>query len=270
MTMNSMRRINLAVVCAVITGVAGAAVSAAQPQPAKQWFVLHQEQAKADRLEQYEGATRDFHALVAAHRAEVGHLGTTGVLVMSDEQHLYTYAAPISSFDDVAGVEAGFARLAAAEPARFAEIWRRGGDATEWMRDLVVVEDPALSYRAANRELQDAEARYWGIDVYFGLPGRDAEMEQLARDYAATFRAKGVRQSYRVLRVALGFETPMLIVVIPARDEADLAKANAESARLLGEEGAKLQRRALALTRRFERHGAWQRPDLSLAPAGPR
>jgi hypothetical protein len=169
--------------------------------------------------------------------------------------------------NDVGGVEEGFARVAQAEPERFAEIWRRSGEATEWMRDLVVVEDAALSYRAANPDLKDDEGRYWGIDVYFGLPGRDAEMEQLARDYAAAFRAKGVRQSYRVLRAVIGFESPMLIVVIPARDEADLAQANAATARLLGEDGAKLQRRALSLTRRFERHGAWQRPDLSLAPA---
>lgn len=244
------------------------AVAAAVAQPAEQkprMYLVHQEQARPYRLEAYEQATRDFHKLLADNRELLGPMAR-GAQVRRSEAFLYSYTMEIGSLAEVAEIERVFAAVAAKMPERFDEIWRRGGEATEWMRDLVLVEDPVLSYEPANSYLKTDEVRYLGVDVYYAQPGHEGEIEQLARDYVATFRARGVRQGYRLMRAAMGPELPMMVVMIPARDPLDLAQANAEAQKLLGAEGAKLAARALSLTRRFERHEAWLRPDLALPP----
>jgi hypothetical protein len=257
---------SLVVLCALIgSGGSGSSAIGQQAEPKPRLYLVHQEQARPYRLEAYEQATRDFHKLLADNPALLGPMGR-GVQVRMSEAFLYSYTLEIDSLAEVAEIERVFARVAAKQPQRFGEIWGRGGEATEWMRDLVLVEDPALSYQPSDPYLRLDEARYLGVDVYYAQPGREDEVERLARDYVAAFRAKGVRQGYRLMRAAMGPELPMLVVMIPARDALDLAQANAESQKLLGAEGAALAARARSFTRRFERHEAFLRPDLSLPP----
>jgi hypothetical protein len=111
-----------------------------------------------------------------------------------------------------------------------------------------------------------AQAPSFFVMLFYLKPGYETEADDAARQIANLFRQKKVELGYRLFKVVLGPEMPLLIVVIGAKDPVDYATADKAHLEVLGAEGQALFQRVFAITRRFEQHGGWVRPDLSLAP----
>lgn len=242
---------------------AAVALQAAEaPQPA--YYVLHQEIVKPANAQAYEQATKEFISVVQQHREASPAFNFTG---FAGTEYVYSYTTRIPDFATLDKIYAGFGALAGAVgEARWNDLMKRSSAPIEFIRESLLMEDPALSYAPAQPRLKPEDVRYFHFDLYFVQPGREAEADAIARDIAALFRKKGVADGYRMLKTVLGPDTPLLTVVIGARDAADFATQDAAVRELLGAEGQALFARAFALTRRFEQHNAWLRPDLSLPP----
>jgi hypothetical protein len=122
---------------------------------------------------------------------------------------------------------------------------------------------PDLSYMPATPRLAQTDRRYFRWDFYYLLPGREKESEQIARDYAALFRQKGITDSFNIYTAVLGTDLPLLVAAIPAKSATDLLAADERINATLGADVRPLQQRAMAITRRFERREGTLRPDLS-------
>lgn len=227
-------------------------------------FVLHQEVAKPSMLKQYEETTREFTAAVHRHHELSPAFSFTAV---SGDDYLYTYVTPIKSMTDLESIYAGFGALAQAEGAKWGDLMQRAGETMEYARESIVMEDPSLSYTPEKPRLKPEEQPYLHIDLYYLKPGHEADADILAKDFAALFRQKKVADGYRLFKVVMGPEMPLLMVVVGAKDPTDYAAADKADRETLGAEGQALFQRAFTITRRFEQHGGWVRPDLSLAPA---
>jgi hypothetical protein len=229
------------------------------------FFVLHQEMAKPSMLKQYEEVNKEFIATVQKHHA---HSPAFSFTTVAGDDYVYTYVTPIRSFTDLESIYNGFAALAKAEgEAKWGDLMRRGGDAMEYVRESIVMEDPGLSYTPEKPRLKPEEQAYLHVDLYYLKPGYEADADALAKEFAALYRQKRISDGYRLFKVVLGPEMPLLIVTVGAKDPVDYAAADKANRDLLGAEGQALFQRAFAFTRRFEQHGGWVRPDLSLEPA---
>jgi hypothetical protein len=237
-----------------------AAAQTAQPK----WYVMHQEFARPSMLKQYEDTSREFIATVRQHRAASPAFNFVG---FSGDDYVYTYVTEISSFSDVGAIFTGFGKLAqAVGEAKWNDLMVRSGQPMESMRDSLLMEDSSFSYAPAQPRLRPEEEQYIHVDLYYVQPGREAEADAICREFAALYRSRNVTDGYRVFKVVMGWDTPLVIVTTPAKSPADYEARIAEIQQMLGAEGKALFARAFALTRRFERHGGWVRPDLSLEP----
>jgi len=230
---------------------------------APHFFVLHQEVAKPSMLKQYEDTTKEFTAAVTRHHELSPAFSFTAV---SGEDYLYTYVTPIQSMTDLESIYGGFNALAQAEGAKWADLMKRAGETMEYSRESIVMEDPSLSYAPEKPRLKPEEEAYLHVDLYYVKPGYEAEADAICREFANLSRRKKVADGYRLFKVVMGPEMPLLIVTVAAKDPADYAANDKANRELLGAEGQSLFQRAFAATRRFEQHGGWVRPDLSLAP----
>jgi hypothetical protein len=228
------------------------------------FFVMHQEMAKPSMLRQYEEVNKEFIATVQKHHA---HSPAFSFTTVAGDDHVYTYITPVRGFTDIESIYNGFAALAKAEgEARWGDLMRRGGDAMEYVRESILMEDPSLSYTPEKQRLKSEEEAYLHVKLFYLKPGYETEADDVARQIASLFRQKKVELGYRLFKVVLGPEMPLLIVVIGAKDPADYAMADKAHLEVLGAEGQALFQRVFAITRRVEQHGGWVRPDLSLAP----
>ncbi len=239
---------------------------AAQTAPPK-WYVMHQEFARPSMLKQYEDTSKEFIATVRQHHDASPVFSFVGV---AGDDYVYTYVSPLRDFSDLAAIYEGFGKLAqTVGEAKWGDLMLRGGQPMESMRDSLLMEDPSLSYTPAQPRLKPEEEQYLHVDLYYVQPGREAEADAVAREIAELFRKKSSPDSYRLFKVVMGWDTPLLMVTIPAKSPEDYAARDVEGRKLLGAEGQALFQRAFALTRRFERHNGWIRPDLSLEPLKP-
>lgn len=248
------------ILAAFITGSLAAAQQMAQPK----WYVMHQEFARPSLLKQYEDTSKEFIAAVRQHHDAIPVFSFVGV---AGDDYVYTYVTPISSFSDLGAIYSGFGKLAqAVGEAKWGDLMVRGGETMTSMRDSILMEDPSFSYTPAQPRLKPEEEQYLHVDLYYVQPGREAEADAVAKDFVELFRKKNVPDSYRLFKVVMGWDTPLIIVTTPAKSAADYAARDVEVRKMLGAEGQALFGRAFSLTRRFEMHGGSIRPDLSLEP----
>ena len=247
--------------------LATGSLAAAQETAPPRLYVLHQEVARPGMMKQYEDSTKEFISLVRQHHDAIPMFDFIGI---AGEDFVYTFVSQIDSFAELDKMYTGFNAVAkAVGDAKWGDLMMRGGAATEYIRESVLAEDPSLSYTPTPPRLKPEEEKYLHVDLYYVQPGRENEADAVAKDFAALFRKKNLPDSYRLFKVVMGPETPLIIVTTPAKDAADYAARDAAVRQALGAEGQALFQRAFGLTRRFESHNGWIRPDLSLEPMKP-
>ena len=252
-----MRKLLLA--AAVLT-VAALPVAAQQPQQAP-YLVLHQEIAKPSMIAQYEASTKEFIALVKANKDKMPHFAVTCLM---SPNLTYTYILSMPTLATMDAVNAEFGALAQSAGAAFLDLNKRGGEATDHIRESIVQLAPELSYRPAQPRLKPEEARYHHYDLYYVMPGREPEADQLGADYAKLYKAKNIGTGYNLYKTVMGPDMPVYVAAVNARDAADFEAERAKVEAALGAEGQALNQRAMSLTRRFEQQEAVLRPDLSI------
>jgi hypothetical protein len=257
-------RFVLAALLAVLVSAPLLAADTAAAQP--RLYVLHQEVVRPGQTKVYEDTSKEFVAALQQHRDAIPGFAFTAVV---GDDFTYNYISSVPDFAYAGTVYAMLDKVGeAVGAAKWSDLMRRNGATIEAMTDSVFVEDPALSYNPAAPRLKPEEERFMHFDLYYVQPGREAEADSVARDFAALFRAKQMAGGYRVMKLAFGHDGPLLVVAVPARDAEDYAQQDAKERAALGAEGQALFERAFAITRRIERHDGMVRTDLSLPPAG--
>jgi hypothetical protein len=242
--------------------------AAAPAQDAKpRLFVLHQEVVRPDRVEAYEAATKEFVATVRQHQkaSPQFHFNT-----VQGDDFTYSFVLPLADLTSLEAINQGFGALAqAVGEAKFADLMKRSGATYEWTDESLLIEEPGMSYAPANPRLKPEEGLYLHFDLYYVQPGREAEADALAKQFVALFTQKAVPDGYRLVKVLLGKDMPLYVVVVSAKDAADFAARDAANRQTLGKEGEALFARAAALCRRIDHYGGRVRPDLSVLQPAP-
>jgi hypothetical protein len=242
---------------------ASGTVSAQEPRPL---YLIHQEVAKPSQQPQYEAAAKEFVALFSRNRAAMPHFNFIG---LQSDDFTYTYVTRIPSFGGIDGIFQDFGALAQKEGQVFAELSKRSGATTEHIRESVVSLAPELSYTPATPRMKPEDAKYLHYDIYYVMPGREADADAIAKEFLALFKSKNIANAYRVFKAELASEMPALYVEVGAKDAADYHTQLAADQAALGEAAKALFAKAFAITRRFETRSGWLRPDLSLPATAP-
>lgn len=242
-----------------LTALAGQATQA-QP-PAGQLFGVHREHANPSRLAEYENTSREFAAAMKEHKIATF---PANYIVWSFDDLTYDYVAPMASLEDLAKVPTTFADLAGKMgEAKFGELMSRANPTIQYWDDVVIRERPDLGYAPEKPRVSKEETGAVRFDYYYLQPGKETELDKLAKDWRALATAKGIRDGYRVFETVTGPELPLLVVATPGRDATDLAAAWAANVKAGGAEWQALMARTIGLTHRFQtKVGTW-RGDLS-------
>lgn len=263
--MHSIRSIRRATsvlaLAAAIAPVAAFAMAHTEMKPRLWW--VHEERAKPNMIAQYEAASKDFTKMVSDNRKALPTLSYTA---FQTRDFSYKFVVPIETMAGADTIFAGFEALAKAAPERQMDVARRGGAATESMADSIVEERPDLSYRPAQPRLKAEEAGYTNVDYYYLLPGREMEVDALAKEFAALWKAKGIQTPWTLYKAVTGDDLPMILVRTDAKDAADYYTQDAKDVAMAGAEGQALFQKAFAISRRVEHRSGMVRRDLSLAP----
>lgn len=238
----------------------------AQEAPPPQMILNHVETVKPPMLEEYLESSKEFFEFVEAHRDA---MPTFQAQAFQTDEYEFLYALPLESFAQMDGLMAEFMAMEAAGGEEWRRITKAGAAAMQKVDDFVVLLRSDLSYQPAEARVPLEEATAYRWDFYYLQPEMALEAEAIAKDVAALYREKGIKDSYFVFQGLMGSDLPYLVVSIPGKSPADIATRLAEIETTLGESWAPIQARIDDATRAFVSKIARPRPDLSLAPPAP-
>lgn len=232
-------------------------------QPAPQMILVHEETVKPPMLEQYLQGSKEFFAMVEANRDV---MPTFHAEAFQTDEYEFVFALPLSSFAQMDSLMGEFMAMAEKGGASWEETMKKGSAATQQIDEYVMVHRTDLSYTPAEPRVPMVEAAVYRWDFYYLQPEMTMEAEQIAKDVAALYEEKGIRDAYGVFQAVMGGDMPFLVVSVPGKSVADIETRLGEIATTLGDAWAPIQARIHGATRHFVSKYAWARPDLSLAP----
>ncbi len=257
-----MRR--LAVLLPVTLLLLGYPAPAASQDSPPQMFYLVQEFVKPSKIAEYEANTKAFLKDLAM---TPGAKETIQFSAVSGPEVGYIYVVPV---DGWAGLGKAFGDWDAASRAmgqqKWAEHMARSTGLSDHSATSVMMMRPDLSYRAETAALT-ADRRYRHYDWWYIMPGHEQDIEAIAKEYIALYRAKNIQRGWRIYQSVVSPDLPMYLVVQTGTDEASYYAEDARIRQMLGSEGERLQQKAMQFTRRVESNYSWIRPDLSFPMA---
>ncbi|HXU29658.1 MAG TPA: hypothetical protein VN851_03685 [Thermoanaerobaculia bacterium] len=238
-----------------------AAPSAQAQAPAGQLYGIHREHANPALIADYEKTSHEFAAAMKDSKISTF---PANFITWSYDDLSYDYVAPMTDMNDLTRVPATFAELAGKMGAeKFGDLMGRANPTIQSWDDVVIRERPDLGYAPEKPRVSREETGVMRFDYYYLQPGKEIELDQLAKDWRALATAKGIRDGYRIFETVVGPEMPLLVVATPGRDATDLATAWAANVKTGGAEWQALMARTLGMCRKFEtKVGTW-RGDLS-------
>lgn len=237
-----------------------------QAQAPPQMILVHEETVKPPMLEEYVQRSKEFFAMVAANRDV---MPTFHAEAFQTDEYEFVFAMPLSGFGQMDSLMGEFMAMAEKGGADFQEMMKAGSETTTHFDEYIMLYRTDLSHHPADPRVPMVEAAVYRWDFYYLQPEMAMEAEQVARDVAALYEEKGIRDAYGVFQAVLGADMPFLVVSVPGKSVADIETRLAEIATALGDSWAPIQARIHAATRDYVSKYVRPRPDLSLAPPAP-
>ena len=120
---------------------------------------------------------------------------------------------------------------------------------------------PDMSYRGEDVGGSDEPYRHYTF--WYGVQGRDAEVEQLAKDFAALWAEHDLADPWLVGQAMTGDDLPLWLVISSAATQAEYEARSAATEAALGDALMAINARALKLNRKINEASAMHRPELS-------
>jgi len=250
----------LTLVAAPIIGVSGPATAQESAPPVMYW--VYQEFVKPPMLQEYEAAAKEMIDVMGSVAAS----GSVEYVTISGSQFDYAYVLPIEGFAGIDKIwQEWTVMVEAIGQEKWAEIEARSSKTIDHAQASVLMLREDLSYHLEMTALT-TDRPFRAYTYWYAIPGKTYEIEGVAKEYIDLFEAKGVEHGWRIYEIVMGPDQPVYLQVETAADEAAY-HANAKDIReALGEEGVKLNMKALKYSRRVEEQHGWIRPDLSFPP----
>jgi len=236
--------------------------TAQEEESSPTWWVVFTDQVAPSNVAAFEEASTAMQELIEAN-APKGMVYYT----FSGPETGFIYAIPMEGMSD-------FTKLNELWMGMINEIGMETWDAMTAKSDALVdynttqffVERPDLSYvsEAMTASADDTMMRH--RDLLYPKPGMEDEFVEVMKEWVALYEEHNLDMGWRAAQAVSGDELPLFVLVTPAKNMAEYAATGDAIDELLGETGAELMQKSMAMLRKFEHNNAWFRPELSLMP----
>ncbi len=229
-----------------------------------QFYWVLQEHVKPSMAQEYEAATKEMIQLLSSVPDAASKVP---FVTISSPEIGYAYVIPVQGFSGMDKAWQNWeATIDAVGRDKFMEIQAKATAATDHVASSVLWLREDLSY-LLDTTAMTAERPYRMYHWWYAIPGKESQLEEIAQEYVKLYKAKGITTGWRLYQAVMGPDMPLYLVVESATDPADYYSNEKKIRSMLGEEGKKLDMKALKVARRLEVQFGWQRPDLSFPPA---
>lgn len=232
----------------------------AEEQKTQLWFV-REFVVKPPMAGQYEEAIKEGVARCTEHNYPyTWHTWDDG-----DFHYFYFY--PVKNYAGIEKIFEGFGdvrkKWGEEQYQEFAKVvW----ESIDHYKEFVISSIPGLSYVPENPRLKEEEQNYAIWDIFYVLPGKGKEIEELGKKFCDLLKSKNYNDELHLIAGDMGIDMPVYFGLLYGKDTADFWAQNQKMWELLGEEGGVLFQKMMSLVRKRDFKQFWYSPDLSYIP----
>lgn len=181
---------------------------------------------------------------------------------LTNDLHMY-FTFPLENAEDVERLFSEFNALAEkVDPTEWSNLMQRQYNAIDSYNYGLYYLRPDLSYFPENPRLSPEESNYLMWEFVYIKPGKEAEMQELCKDWVELYKSKGITEPYTTWVAFIGNELPLYVFVMAAKDAVDFQQANSANMEKLGDAGNALYEKTMKLIKRMEFKNGEAMPDL--------
>jgi hypothetical protein len=247
----------------MLLGLGGSAFAGEEKEGAEkpQMYSIYKEVVKPGMVQQYEAAMKHMISEFAEYRIDPEKIHWKCV---SGPEIGYIYVAPIENFADVdKGHENWMEALEILGAENFEEMVAPAYEATERAEYVHALRMPEASYVPENPRLEKDEIKYVHYGFYYAHPGKQKEIEAIAKEFADLYKEKGIDTGWSFYKMISGPDLPLYVVAQGAKSPADYYANRDRIKELLGPEAEKIGMKIGETIRRSEYKEGMIRDDLA-------
>ncbi len=179
----------------------------------------------------------------------------------------YYYVIPIKDFADIDNFhKARMEWVQRMGDENFQSAVKSGLGTYKSLKWFIIRHRPDLSYISDKPRFKPEEANYMYMPFCYVKPGKEAEFEIICKEWVALDKSVSRADSYDLYIGDIGTEMPVYFWIARAKSASDFNNQQEIYGKKIGETGAELWNRTMALCRKFEEKAGWFRQDLSYLP----
>jgi hypothetical protein len=246
----------------VLCAVGASAFAGDEPGAEKpEMYCVIKDIVKPALTEQYEAAIKKMISEYKAYQIDPEKVHWKAV---SGPEIGYVYVMPMENWASMDTMWANWMEtVEIIGEERFTEMMAPATEATEEVQWFHVLRRADLSYVPENPRLAKEEIEYIHYGFYYVLPGKEKEIEAIAKEFVDLYQSKGIDTGWSLYQSLTGNDLPVIVVAQGAKSEADYHANRARLHELLGEEAKMIGKKVGATIRKSEYKDGYTRPDLS-------
>jgi hypothetical protein len=234
----------------------------AQDAPKDQLWLIHEEVAKIDMLQQYVKTSKEWSALM-----HEGGLDLTFYAYQRNDLHYY-YVGQIANYADIDVMNGKFQTVMGKIDKEKFNTWMEANNASiKSTREYVVRWSAALSYDPKTPALKEGEAKFahWNF-VHYKPEDHDKVMGVL-KEWKAVYEKNNYPYGYGIFLMELGGDSNEFVVYETAKSAVDYFKNDADKTKEMKDAENGLYAKILPHLVSMKEYTGWIRSDLSYIPA---
>ncbi|MHC4785980.1 MAG: hypothetical protein ACYTE6_08425 [Planctomycetota bacterium] len=241
----------------------GGSVFAGEEQGAEkpQMYAIYKEFVKPGKTEQYEAAMKRMISGFTAYQIDPEKVHWK---VVSGPEIGYMFVMPIDSFAAMDESHANWMEAVEIIGAEnFEEIIAPAMETMVRAEAFHVARMSHLCYTPENPRLKKEEIEYIHYGFYYALPGKQEELEAIAKEFAELYARHGIDTGWSFYKSVTGTDLPLYVVAVGAKSPTDYFTNQDRIRELIGEEAKEIAAKVGATLRKMEYKEGYVRPDLA-------
>ena len=187
--------------------------------------------------------------------------------VFRTEDFRYYLLGPVKDMAEFGDMMKSDMQLAQKGGAEFESLMKRTASSFVFMNYHMAILRYDLSYTPEKPRVTAEDAHFICWDYYYGIPEKQGEVEQVAKEWQALYKSKNIPDAFWNYMLVMGSDLPVVVSARWGKSQADFNAEDEVIFKTLGDAYMPLVMKTMALCRKYERRTGYRLDELSYAPA---
>lgn len=231
----------------------------AQEAPKDQLYLVHEETAKAEMINQYEATSVEWVEMM--HKAE---LDIDMIHASQTEDFTYYYLIPISGYAEIDGFPAKFnSAVEKLGEDKWSALMTENYKSIQTYREYVIKWSADLSYVPKEPRIKQDEQSFIHWIFFHYKADKRQEMMDVLKEWKKLYEDKNINTGYSIWTMELGEDNNLLVLTEYAKSAIDFYQTLKSNNEITGKDEQVLWNKFTPLLINFEQKYGYFRPDLS-------